>query len=1051
MNFLDKIIRFSLNYRLLIISLSIVVIICGLYAAHRTEVDVFPDLNAPTVAVMTEAGGMAAEEVERLVTFPVETAVNGATGVRRVRSSSTAGFSVVWVEFDWDTDVYRARQIVSEKLATVAESLPAGVSAPVMGPQSSILGEVFIIGLTSEKSSLLDLRTIAEWQFRPRLLSVEGVSQVSVIGGEMKEFQIRLDPARMRHQGVVLADVMAATRGISGGQAGGVLYEYGNEYIIRGTTQGDVIDRLESAMVKMQGDYPVTIGDIADVEIGGEQPRLGVASVKGRDAVLLTVTKQPHVGTIELTTRLEEVVDDVRRSIPTDVTVSTDIFRQSSFIDASISNVKTSLIEGAIFVVIILFLFLGNVRTTVISLVTIPIALLTALLVLHYLGLSINTMSLGGMAIAIGSLVDDAIVDVENVWKKLRENRLLPPGERLPSRQVVFEASREVRLPILNSTLIIIVSFIPLFFLDGMEGRMLIPLGIAFITSLFASTLVALTLTPVLCSYLLTHRKADADISKMEKDSWLTRHLKSAYSKSLIQVLGHRRPVMWGAALLFAISLGVFFTLGSSFLPPFNEGSFTVNVSTMPGISLEESERIGRRAEKILMSIPEIKTVARKTGRAELDEHALGVNVSEIEAPFELADRSHAELLDDVRHRLADIAGANIEIGQPISHRIDAMLSGTRAGIAIKLFGDDLNTLYRTATEIKEKIADVPGLADLNVEQQIERPEIKITPKPKMLARLGISEPEFNEYISVIMGGETVGQIFETDRSFNLVVRGAETARGSMESLRRLTIYSPVAGYVPLTDVADIRSSSGPNTVSRENVKRKIVISANASGRDLGSVMSDIRTRINEDITLPEGYHVEYGGQFESQQAASRTLLIASLLSILVIFLLLYMEFRNARESGIILLNLPFALIGGVLVLRFTSGEVSIPAIIGFISLFGIATRNGMLLITRYNILRDEGMTLRESVLRGSADRMNPILMTALTSALALIPLAMRGDLPGNEIQSPMAIVILGGLITSTLLNFYIIPIVYLRLHRNDNQTRQLPDPDNESIKLSDK
>lgn len=1027
---LDRIIRFSLNYRLLIIELSLLIIVAGLYTAHHTEVDVFPDLNAPTVVVMTEANGMAAEEVEQLVTFPVETSVNGATGVRRVRSSSTAGFSVVWVEFDWDTDVYLARQIVAEKLSTVAESLPAGVSAPVMGPQSSILGEVLIIGLTSDKTSLLDLRTIAEWNLRPRLLSVDGVAQVSVIGGDMKEYQIRLDPARMRHHGVTLADVMAATRGMNRNTSGGVLYEYGNEYIIRGIAGGDVIARLESAMVKMQGEYPVTMADIADVGIGGEQPKLGVAAVRGKDAVLLTVTKQPRVGTIELTQKLEDVVADVQKSLPSDVHVATDIFRQSNFIDASISNVKTSLLEGAIFVVIILFLFLGNIRTTLISLVTIPLSLIVALLVLHYLGQSINTMSLGGLAIAIGSLVDDAIVDVENVWKKLRDNRMLPPERRRKPIDVVFEASREVRMPILNSTLIIIVSFVPLFFLSGMEGRMLIPLGIAFITALFASTIVALTLTPVLCSYLLTHHHAKNDVDKIEKDSWLTRKLKHIYGISLDWVLGHKNPVIWGASLLFIATIGIFFTLGSSFLPPFNEGSFTINVSSMPGISLEESEQIGCQAEQILLSVPEIKTVARKTGRAELDEHALGVNVSEIEAPFELKDRSHTEVLKDIRERLSVIAGANIEIGQPISHRIDAMLSGTRAGIAIKLFGDNLNTLFRTANDIKENLEGIEGIADLNVEQQIERPEIKITPKPVMLARLGIPEPDFNEFISVMLGGETVGQVYEGNSNFNLVVRGSGNARNSMEALKSLTIYSPVAGDVPLTDVAEITSSSGPNSVNRENVKRKIVISANASGRDLGSVMDDIKDRIEKQVKLPEGYHVEYGGQFESQQSASRTLLITSILSILVIFLLLYMEFRSAKESVTILLNLPFALIGGVIVLRLTSGEVSIPAIIGFISLFGIATRNGMLLITRFNILRSQGLSLNESVIRGSVDRMNPILMTAMTSALALIPLALRGDLPGNEIQSPMAIVILGGLITSTLLNFYIIPIVYLWLNR---------------------
>lgn len=1030
---LDRIIRFSLNYRLLIVGISLFIIGIGLYTAKRTEVDVFPDLNAPTVAVMTEAGGMAAEEVERLVTFPIETALNGSSGVRRVRSSSTAGFSVVWVEFDWSTDVYLARQIVAERLAGVAETLPPGVKAPVMGPQSSILGEVFIIGLTpSGTTNMRDLRTIAEWTLRPRLLAVEGVAQVSVIGGEMKEFQILLDPAKMRHYGISLAEVVSATRDMNRNVAGGVIYEYGNEYLIRGVADADIIERLKAAMVKMAGEMPVTLADIAEVGEGTESPRMGLASVKGKESVLLTVTKQPKVGTLELTERLESVTEEVAKGLPKDIKVSTDLFRQSDFIDASVNNVKNSLIEGGIFVVIILFLFLGNVRTTLISLVTIPLSIIVSLLVLNWLGQSINTMSLGGLAIAIGSLVDDAIVDVENVWRRLRENRNLPEDKRQKNMRIIFEASREVRLPILNSTLIIIVSFIPLFFLHGMEGRMLIPLGVAFITALLASTLVALTLTPVLCSYLLTHKRVE---DKMEKESKITRSLKNGYSKSLIWTLNHRRPVVISALALFIISICIFFTLGSSFLPPFNEGSFTINVSSMPGISLEESDKIGRHAEDILLSIPEIQTVARKTGRAELDEHALGVNVSEIEAPFKLEERSHKEVANEVRKKLSAIPGANIEIGQPISHRIDAMLSGTRAGIAIKLFGEDINALYLNANKIKNVISDIEGIADLNVEQQIERPEIKITPRPLLLAKAGITQPEFNDFISIMIGGEKVSQIYEGDRSFNLTLRSTEGARNTIDDIRNMAIDTP-NGTVLLSEVADITSASGPNTISRENVKRKIVISANTSDRDLGSVMADVKKAISDNISLPEGYHMEYGGQFESEQAASRTLLLTSLLSIMIIFLLLYMEFGNAKESGVILLNLPFALIGGVLILRLTSGEISIPAIIGFISLFGIATRNGMLLISRYNFLRLEGVELKESILRGSVDRMNPILMTALTSALALIPLAARGDLPGNEIQSPMAIVILGGLITSTLLNAYLIPIIYLKLKSSSSKSK---------------
>ena len=1028
---LNKIIHFSLQNRLLILVASVLLLIGGTYTAYHTEVDVFPDLNAPTVVVMTEANGMAAEEVEQLVTFPIETAVNGATNVRRVRSSSTTGFSVVWVEFDWDTDIYLARQIVSEKLAAASEGLPENVGKPTLGPQSSILGELLIVGLTADSTSMLDLRTLADWTIRPRLLSTGGVAQVAVLGGDIKEYQVRLHPDRMKHYGVTLGEVMAVTRGMNQNTNGGVIYEYGNEYIVRGVVSTSDVDRMARSVVKTVGGVPVMLEDVAEVRVGSQQPKLGVASEKGKPAVLITVTKQPNTGTIELTAQLEAALKDLQKNLPKDVKISTDTFRQSRFIESSISNVKDSLYEGAIFVVIVLFLFLANTRTTIISLITLPLSLVVAILVLHYMGMSINTMSLGGMAIAIGSLVDDAIVDVENVWKHLRENRMLPVSERKPVRDVVFNASREVRMPILNSTLIIIVSFVPLFFLSGMEGRMLVPLGVAFIVSLFASTVVALTLTPVLCSYLLGgNPKKDG----LPKEAFVAVWLKKHYERALLWALEHKKAVLGSTVALFLVALGCFFTLGHSFLPPFNEGSFTINVSSMPGISLEESDKIGRQTEEILMSIPEIQTVARKTGRAELDEHALGVNVSEIEAPFELKDRSHAELLEEVRHKLSVLTGANIEIGQPISHRIDAMLSGTQASIAIKLFGDDLNRMFQIGNQIKDAVADVEGIADLNVEQQIERPELKIIPRQEMLAKYGISLPQFNEFVTVNMAGEVVSQVYEQGKAFNLVVRADEDYRGTMERVKDLMIDDAQGQKVPLSYVADVVSAMGPNTINRENVKRKIVISANTSGRDLRSVVNDIQARVDQQIKLPEGYHIEYGGQFESEQAASRTLLLTSVMSIVVIFLLLYMQFKNATQSGIILLNLPLALIGGVFALLVTTGELSIPAIIGFISLFGIATRNGMLLISHYNLLREEqGMGIRECIVHGSLDRLNPILMTALSSALALIPLALRGGLPGNEIQSPMAKVILGGLLTSTFLNAFIVPIVYELMNRKQN------------------
>ena len=1030
---LNKIIGFSLQNRILVLVASVLLLIGGTYTAMHTEVDVFPDLNAPTVVIMTEANGMAAEEVEQLVTFPVETAVNGATGVRRVRSSSTNGFSVVWVEFDWDTDIYLARQIVSEKLAVVNESLPANVGKPTLGPQSSILGEMLIVGLTADSTSMLDLRTIADWTIRPRLLSTGGVAQVAVLGGDIKEYQVQLDPERMRHYGVTLSEVMNITREMNLNANGGVLYEYGNEYIVRGVLSTDKVDQIAKAVVRSNGvsGAPILLEDIADVQVGAKLPKLGTASERGKHAVLLTVTKQPATSTLELTDKLEASLQDLQKNLPADVKVSTDIFRQSRFIESSIGNVQKSLLEGGIFVVIVLFLFLANIRTTVISLVTLPLSLIASILALHYMGFTINTMSLGGMAIAIGSLVDDAIVDVENVYKRLRENRLKPAGEQLPILEVVFNASKEVRMPILNSTLIIIVSFVPLFFLSGMEGRMLVPLGIAFIVALAASTVVALTVTPVLCSYLLGKEKIKKQNNE-NSDSAVARKMKQWYGSALTFVLGHKKGVLGGTIGLFVVALGCFFTLGRSFLPPFNEGSFTINISSLPGISLEESDKMGHRAEELLLSIPEIQTVARKTGRAELDEHALGVNVSEIEAPFELKDRSRSELVAEVREKLGTIVGANVEIGQPISHRIDAMLSGTKANIAIKLFGDDLNRMFTLGNEIKSAIQGIPGIADLNVEQQIERPQLVISPKREMLAKYGISLPEFSEFVNVCLAGEAVSQVYEKGKSFDLTVRVKDDLRDKMEKIRNLMIDTGDGQKIPLNYVAEIRSAMGPNTISRENVKRKIVISANVADRDLRSVVNDIQAQVDAQIKLPEGYHIEYGGQFESEQAASRTLALTSFMSIVVIFLLLYHEFRSVKESAIILINLPLALIGGVFALLITTGEVSIPAIIGFISLFGIATRNGMLLISHYNHLQqEEGYGVYDSVIRGSLDRLNPILMTALSSALALIPLALSGDLPGNEIQSPMAKVILGGLLTSTFLNGFIIPIVYLMMHRN--------------------
>ena len=1053
---LNKIISFSLHNRPVILFFSVLLMVVGIWTACKMEVDVFPDLNAPTVVVMTEAQGMASEEVERLVTFPIETAVNGATDVRRVRSSSTTGFSVVWVEFDWGTDIYRDRQIVSEKLATIGDALPQGVGQPTLGPQSSILGEVMFIGLTADSTSMGDLRTLADWTVRPQLLATGGVAQVTVMGGDIMEYQIRIHPERMRHYGVTLTQVMDATRNMNRNASGGVLYERGNEYIVRGVLTTANTELLGQAVVATTAKgQPVVLADVADVEMGVKSPKMGLASVSGKPAVLLTVTKQPSTSTLELTGKLDEVVEQMRTALPKDVKVNTQLYRQQNFIDSSISNIKKSLVEGGIFVVLVLFIFLMNARTTVISLVTIPLSLLITMLVLHVMGLTINTMSIGGMAIAIGSLVDDAIVDVENVFKRLRQNARLPKEQRQSKLDVIFHASHEVRMPILNSTLIIVVSFVPLFFLSGLEGRMLAPLGVSFIVSLFASTVVALTLTPVLCSYLLKDgagseegRVKSEEFNSLSLESeegrgkseefngdsphgagsqeprWV-RAMKVRYEQLLMRVLdGPKRAILIATGVLVVLTLVLFFNLGRSFLPSFNEGSFTINVSTLPGVSFEESDRMGEQAERLLLQVPEVKDVARKTGRAELDEHALGVNTSEMEVPFELKDRSKEEVMADIRSKLRTLPGVNVEIGQPISHRIDAMLSGTKAGIAIKVFGPDLTTLHSIGLQIQQATRSIDGVTDLNVEQQEERPQLVIRPRRLLLASNGITLPQFAAYVNAALGGEVVSQVQDGGKTFDLTVRMADEDINSIDHIRNMLIDTADGRQVCLSDVADIFSSAGPNTISRENAQRKLVVSANAQGRDLRSVVNDMRQSIETNVKLPDGYRVEYGGQFESEASASRLLLGLSVVSIVVILLLLYLQFRSWKQSVVVLLNLPLALIGGVLALVVTGGVVSIPAIIGFISLFGMATRGGMLLVDRYNELARHGLSRREVVLRGSLDRLLPILMTALSSGLALIPLALGSSLPGNEIQSPMAQVMLGGLLTSTLLNLIIVPLM---------------------------
>ncbi|MGM0551475.1 MAG: efflux RND transporter permease subunit [Bacteroidota bacterium] len=1027
---LNRIIQYALHNRLVVLVSAMLLLLGGGYITSRMDVDIFPELTAPTVVVMTEAHGLAPEEVEQLVTFPVETAVNGATNIRRVRSSSSMGFSIVWVEFDWGTDIYNARQTVSERLVRASKDLPKGVGEPVIAPQSSLLGEVMIVGLTSDKKSPMELRTMAEWNLRPRLLSVGGVAQVTIIGGQFKEYQILADPQKMRHYDVSFSQLIETANSMNENAPGGFLNEYGNRYIIRGIARTQSLDKLGNTVVRMQEDYPVKLSDVASVEVGFA-PKIGDGSYNGEKAVLITVTKQPNVNTLNLVENVNIALQEIARNNEGEVDFHTNIYNQGEFIETSVNNVQKALIEGAVLVVIILMVFLMNYRTTVISLLAIPLSLLVTILVLKLFGFTINTMSLGGMAIAIGSLVDDAIIDVENVYKRLRQNAALSREKKRNTLKVIYEASTEIRASIMNATFIIMVAFIPLFFLEGMEGRMLKPLGISYIVALFASLIVAITITPVLCSLLLTNEKR---LLKHKEGSWVERKLQGGYRKLLHRVMQAKRLVLTVSLLLLVGAVFLFTQLGMNFLPPFNEGSMTINITAAPGISLEESNKIGRQAEKLLLALPEVENLSRKTGRAELAEHSFGVNVSELDVPYTLNGRDKQAFLQEVRHKMNTLSGVNVEVGQPITHRMDHMLSGTKANIAIKLFGTELNTLYHTANEIKSAIQDVEGIGDLNVEQQIEIPQIKIKPRREMLAKYGIPIGQFIEFVDYAFAGEKVSDVFENEKSFDLVLRYAEPYRENIEAIREAMIDTHDGKKIPLSYVADIESSAGPNTISRENVKRKLVVSVNVANRDVGSVVADIREVVNKEIKLPENYHVEYGGQFESAESASRILTITSLAALLVIFLLLYQEFKSAQTAGVILLNLPLALIGGVVAIALTSGDMSIPAIIGFITLFGIATRNGILLVSRYNALKEEGVELISRIIHGSMDRLNPILMTALTAALALVPLALAGNKPGNEIQSPMAVVILGGLLTSTFLNILVIPIVYYYMNRKEEK-----------------
>lgn len=1017
---MNGIIHFSLKNRLLVLLGAALIVAGGLWSADRIDVDVFPDLTAPTVVIMSDARGMSAEEVERLVTFPVETAVNGAANVRRVRSSSMYGYSFVWVEFDWGMDVFRARQTVSEKLVTIGEQLPEGI-VPMLAPQSSVMGEIMFIGMQSDSTSMMELRDIADWVIKPAILATGGVSQVTVVGGDEKQYQVLADPLRMEAFGVTMAELEDACTSLSVNSEGGIIRDRGNEYALRGIARTTDLNELGATLVRTSGSDPVCIRDIATIRTGAAV-RLGTASMNAKPAVIISVSKQPDINTLKVTRAIERSVQDAAAALPSDITVDTHIFQQADFIQASVGNVGRALLEGALFVILILFLFLGNFRTTLISVIAIPVSLLATIIVLLALGMDINTMTLGGMCIAIGSLVDDAIIDVENVYKRLRQNHRKAPADRDSVFNVVFEGSREIRSSVINATLIIMVAFTPLFFLDGMEGRLLKPLGISFIIALFMSLLVAMTLTPLLCKDLLASEKY---LDKNDRESFLSRKLSAWYARALDAAMSHKKAVLGATALLLAGAVVVFSFMGSSFLPDFNEGSMTISAVTGQGSSLDVSDQLGELMERELLTIPEVVRTSRRTGRGDLDEHSQATNGAEIDVNFKLGKRPKDEVFDEVRAKLNAIPGVAVTVGQPLGHRIDHMLSGTKAAIAIKIFGPDLSTLQMTGNSIKAAIADIEGLVDLSIEQQASTPQILIKAKREALAAYGISTGEFNRFVELAFSGEKMSDIYEGQRRYDVVLKLDDKYTENADAIGKVLIDTGFGGKVPLEQVAEIVSTTGPGAISRENVQRKLVVSANVSGRDVGSVVEDIRETVSRSITLPEGYRIEYGGQFESAGKASRTLALATILAVFVIFLLLYAEFHDLGLSLIVLASLPLALIGGVFAVWISSAVISIPAIIGFITLFGIATRNGVLLINRYRHLQASGTSLQQSIREGSVDRLNPILMTALTSALALIPLVVNGDKTGNEIQSPMAVVVLGGLVSSTLLNIFVVPIMY--------------------------
>ncbi|WNJ17520.1 efflux RND transporter permease subunit [Pontibacter sp. G13] len=1024
---LNRILTFSLNFRWLVIVIAVGLSIFGIWRAQSIPVDVFPDLSAPTVTILTEAHGLESQEVEKLVSYPLETAMNGAPNVRRIRSSSAAGISIVWVEFEWGMDIYRARQMVAERIPLVQASLPKEVGNPTMAPISSIMGEIMLLAVRSDSLDPMEVRSFTDWNIAPQLKSVQGIANVMVLGGAYKQYQVLAQPEKLAHYGIGAEELLAAVQDANLSVPGGYLNQHGNQYVVQGYGRAYAMEDLGQSVIRSVNGQPIRVGDIAKVQIGAAD-KIGEGSMNAAPAVILVLSKQPNVNTLELTQKLDETLAGMKQTLPVGMELETQVFRQADFIQASVDNLQTTLWEGALFVILILAIFLMDVRTTLISVLAIPISLIVTLIVLDLLGFSLNTMSLGGMAIAIGALVDDAIIDVENVYKRLRENRKLAEAERKPMLQVVKDASLEIRGSILMATMIIIVAFVPLFFLSGMEGRLLRPMGLAFIVSVVTSLLVSITLTPVLCAYLLAN---DRTLGRSTEGTRLERFLRNRYKQFLGRILTYRKGIVFAVIGIFLLSLGLATQLGRGFLPEFNEGSLVISVVGPAGMSLGESNRVGNHVERLLLELPEVDVVTRRTGRAELDEHAQGVNAAEIDVPFTLQHKSKEAFFEEVRNKLAIVPGVNISLGQPIAHRIDHMLSGTRANIAIKIFGDDLTQLFRIGQQVQAVIQSVDGIADVNLDQQIEVPQLRIAPNRGMLAAHGMTVGQLMRQVDIACAGETAGEIHEGQRYFDLIVRYVPEARSGIEQIRRLPIQLPQGGFVPLLELAEVQSISSPDRITREQVQRVMVVAANVQGRDLRGVVTDIQASIGAQVPLPTGYRIAYGGQFEREAEASRLLMWAAIGAIAVMFLLLFVEFRSVPLAGVVLINLPLALIGGIITVFFTSGWVSIAATIGFISLFGIAARNGILMVSRYEDLKSSGIRGRELLIRGAVDRLNPILMTALTTGLALIPLALKGGAPGNEIQSPMAVVMLGGLLSATLLNLVVIPCVYAWMEEN--------------------